>query len=86
MCGSSGGRPVPLQEPHSSADVPNSHAAATFRPQQRTSPSPDIVVALGDVAIRDAPPVQPQSLQRSGNIEDASPQLGGGSDQLQFSQ
>ena len=86
MCGSSGGRLVPLQEPHSSAHLPNSSNAAPTPPQQRTSPSLAIVVALGDVAIRNAPPVQPQSLQRSGNVEDASPQLGGGSDQLQFSQ
>ena len=74
MCGSSGGRPVSLQEPQSSAHLSNSPAAA---PTQRTSSSPDIVVALGDVAIGDAPPVQPQSLQCSGNVEDASPQLGG---------
>ena len=77
MCGSSGGRPVPLQERQSSADLPNSPNAAPTPPQQRMSPSPDIVVALGDVAIVDAPPVQPQSLQRSRNVEDASPQLGG---------
>ena len=77
MCGSSCGRPVPLQECHSSADHSNSPNAAPTPPQQRTSPSSDIVVALGDVAIVDAPPVQSQSLQRSGNVEDASPQLGG---------
>ena len=77
MCGSTGGRPVPLQEPHSSTDLPNSPNVAPIPPQQRTSPSPDIVVALGDVAIVDAPPVQPQPLQRSGNVEDSSPQLGG---------
>ena len=62
MCGSNGGRPVPLQEPHSSAVLLNSPNVAPTPPQQRTSPSPDIVVALGDVAIGDAPPVQPQSL------------------------
>ena len=73
MSESSGGCSILLQERHSTADLPNSLNAAPTPPQQRTSPSPDIVVALGDVVIVDAPPIQPQSSQRSRNVEDASP-------------